>query len=66
MTISKQYGPHIMELRPHKGMDSATVSLLTLGERFPLQWSKWLPMESAHAALTLFESIGPFDIAMIN
>ena len=73
--ISKQYGRYQMTLRPgttEKIIDGqkqnvvtyAQVSLYDISANWPLEWSTTMPIIEALAALTLFEGIGYFKIAM--
>ena len=62
--IERRYGPYKMKIRFWANCDKAQVTMYDLGAlRFPLIWSEPLNDKQAHAALSLFEAIGYFDIA---
>jgi hypothetical protein len=71
MEIVKVYGSYQMKLRPMMKHDrdgnptkesTAQVSLWDISQKLPLIWSRTLQIDAAHAAMTIFESIGPYAV----
>jgi hypothetical protein len=66
--IRKTYGQYRMKLSPNIKLDKhgnlieaeskANITMYDIGQKFDLLWSKSFPIKEAHAAMTIFESIG--------
>jgi hypothetical protein len=70
--IVKVYGQYRMKLTPYLVKDhnneiitsqsTGIITMYDISQKFDLLWSKSFPITEAHAALTIFESIGYYDI----
>lgn len=68
MELEYTYGQYRLKVRyfgggENKIPDGAQVTMYDLGElRFPLIWSKTMPIEQVRGAIALFNLIGYFDM----
>lgn len=62
-TITEIFGSYRLKIRYFANCNFAQVTMENVAElRFPLLWSIYMNDVQANAALTLFKSIGYFDI----
>lgn len=62
-TITERYGSYRLTIRYFEDSNKAQVSMENISiSRFPLLWSYTMTDEQANAALSIFKSIGFFEI----
>lgn len=65
--ITEAYGSHRLTIRYFADSNKAQATMEdTAALRFPLLWSHTLTDEQANAALTIFKSIGFFDVPIME
>ena len=65
--ITKRYGSYKLHIRYFADCNKAQVTMEDISSyRFPIMWSHTLTDEQANAALTIFQSVGYFDIPIME